>query len=90
MAVVVSATAPTLNFFLLRHELAGGLFRDASALVFVTVGSPLLVAAVPRSVAKKSDEIWERTAIAWFLTVILIGASPFILLVVHCTSGDCL
>jgi len=66
------------------------LTRDVVAWVILAGGSPLLVAAASRSVAIRTDGVWFRTGAAVLTLVVLAWATPLVMLLVHCTSGDCL
>ena len=66
------------------------LIRDVVAWVFLAGSVPLLIAAVSRGVARHTNGVWPRTGAAVLTLAILAGSSPFIMLLVHCSSGDCL
>lgn len=65
------------------------LARDIVAEVLIGAAAPLLAAGAARVVSPRAAQKWAGVAaalvgIAWVL------AGPLLLLVVHCTSGDCL
>ena len=86
----VSVVGLLLNLVLIHREAATLLTRDIIGWIFIAAASPLAVARVSRAAALTTEKIWIRAVFAWLVTIILTGATPFILLLVHCTSGDCL
>ena len=66
------------------------LVRDVVGWVVLAGIAPLLTAAVARSIVRSTDRIWIRTAATWLVAALLAGGAPCVMLIVHCTSGDCL
>jgi len=66
------------------------LVRDAIAWTFIAGIAPVIVGAVSRLAARTTKNIWLRLAAAVLAVGTLLLTTSYILLIVHCTSGDCL
>ncbi len=64
------------------------LTRDAVATIAVALFAPTASAAVGRLLGTWSA--WGRCLASLLAGLLLVCASPLFILIVHCTSGDCL
>lgn len=90
VSVVSLATNCVISFDEASQPVNNLLVRDVVAWILLAGVIPFLVAAVSRSIARNRKGVWLRTIVAVLVLVLLAGATPFVLLFVHCTSGDCL
>ena len=86
--VALAAFAANLIFSLAQASKPENnlLTRDVVAWVVLAGGNPLLIARVVLG----SKVVWLRTGAAVLTLAVLAGTTPFVMLLVHCTSGDCL
>jgi hypothetical protein len=62
--------------------------RDIGAIVVLAFACPIVSASFAARLAQKSA--LTRSAVATAVVAAFVFVSPFIVLIAHCTSGDCL
>jgi hypothetical protein len=94
LAVATALTVGVVNLALGLHlhfdAESNALLRDVAALVLLAAACPIAVAAAARIVGTRIRHRLVRVIAAVAVVVVFAAAVPFVLLFVHCTSGDCL
>jgi hypothetical protein len=94
LAAALAAGAGFATAWVLRAAVSAptgeALIRDVLGAFVVGAAAPLLALATARLAARRSSASWTPGALAALVGFIWIGVSPLLLLLVHCSSGDCL
>lgn len=90
VAIVAAAANGGLASLSAREPDNNILVRDIFAWALIAGLTPLLVAVVPRGLIRNAKRVWPRTVVATLLVAVMTAATPLLVLLVHCTSGDCL
>lgn len=64
--------------------------RDVAVFIVLSAVSPLASAGMARLMQCQFEERWINASYCLLVTLILMSIAPYVLLAVHCTSGDCL
>lgn len=91
VAVVVATGSPIASLGVVLSAPHGNLLtRDIIAWVSLSAGSALGLAALSRWLALKTNSTSVPTIVCVLALIAIVTVTPLLLLLVHCTSGDCL
>jgi hypothetical protein len=90
VAVLAVAGASTVLLVTAENPKYNLLIRDKIALVLIVGMTPVLASVGSRGWVRDHKRVWLRTGVAFTITSTMTAATPLLVLLVHCTSGDCL